>query len=240
VALAPNPLVTVPPSWRERIREDIPGLRAFVVELGLAGAPAHVDQIDRLLNWVGLTEGRLRDELLSLRGSIEHQVAAREFYYVDPDLVEAYKNPLAGWGCVPEKFRHTKPDIEEASKCLALGRDTACVFHLMRVAELGLRRLANRLGVKKIGNKPVEREQWQKVLTAIHTKAQALRGVTPTARTDKRLTYYSELAFDLQGAKDAWRNHMAHVRTPPRPKPPASLAYEHVRRMMCKLADGAP
>lgn len=42
--------------------------------------------------------------------------------------------PLFG-EAVESAFPDTQSDIEEASKCLALARPTACVFHLMRAAE---------------------------------------------------------------------------------------------------------
>lgn len=47
---------------------------------------------------------------------------------------------------VAEVFDDTADDIEEAAKCLALGRSTACVFHLMRAAEGAAAIVSKRLG----------------------------------------------------------------------------------------------
>ena len=46
-------------------------------------------------------------------------------------------------------FSSANDDIDEAGKCLALGRGTACVMHLMRVLEVGLAALASALGANK-------------------------------------------------------------------------------------------
>ena len=48
---------------------------------------------------------------------------------------------------VARAFPSSKGDIDEAGKCLALDRGTACVFHLMRILEIGLQLLAAKLGI---------------------------------------------------------------------------------------------
>lgn len=49
---------------------------------------------------------------------------------------------------VDEAFPDINYDIEEAGKCLAFGRSTACVFHLMRAAEGAASVLSDALGGK--------------------------------------------------------------------------------------------
>jgi hypothetical protein len=48
---------------------------------------------------------------------------------------------------VNDRFPMAIDDIEEAGKCLALGRATACVLHAMRIIEVGLRALAKALNI---------------------------------------------------------------------------------------------
>jgi kynurenine formamidase len=50
-------------------------------------------------------------------------------------------------------------DIQEASKSFAVGRFTACVFHLMRVMELGVQALGKKPGVSN-----AHEIEWQKIL----------------------------------------------------------------------------
>lgn len=56
-------------------------------------------------------------------------------------------------GDVSEKFPAVITDMEEAAKCFALGRNTACVFHLMRVMESSIQRLGKKLKVKLVQEK---------------------------------------------------------------------------------------
>ena len=48
---------------------------------------------------------------------------------------------------VANAFPNLIEDIDEAAKCLALSRYTACMFHLMRVMESSIHRLAKKLKV---------------------------------------------------------------------------------------------
>jgi hypothetical protein len=54
------------------------------------------------------------------------------------------KSPLFG-EAVEAKFPKSRTDIEEAGRCLALARHTACVFHVMRAAEAAVAVLCKRV-----------------------------------------------------------------------------------------------
>jgi hypothetical protein len=73
-----------------------------------------------------------------------HRVALTEtkgllFIQIAVSAAEYYRatSPLFG-GDVDLKFASASFEISEAGKCFALGRYTACVFHLMRVMEVAL------------------------------------------------------------------------------------------------------
>ena len=55
---------------------------------------------------------------------------------------------------MPYKIRSAKGDIMDAVDAYALGLNTACVFHLMRIAEHGMRALARERKVKLIKINP--------------------------------------------------------------------------------------
>src|SRR3954452_1641436 len=56
-------------------------------------------------------------------------------------------------------------EIDEAGKCHALGRSTACVFHLMRSLEIGVRATARCLGIPD-PSRPAERN-WGNILRSV-------------------------------------------------------------------------
>lgn len=63
---------------------------------------------------------------------------------------------------IPAKFPSARDDIEEAGKCLAFGRGTGCVFHLMRVMEVGLRGLGQSLNEPSLD--PKRNPSWEAIL----------------------------------------------------------------------------
>jgi hypothetical protein len=221
------------------LREEIPEWKSLAHELALAGVPDKIAHILKLLEWPLLRTDQLREEFIGLRHSIQDQLSERKFFYIKPERVRFYDIPFEGWGDAPNRFPQVIPDIEEAGKCVALERGTACVFHLMRVAELGLRKLAELFSVTSVTkHTSVEFAQWGQILEALTQKVAALRGA-PKAQRDPQLTEYTELLLSLQGFKDAWRNQVAHVRVSYSPE----QAYEilaDVQRLMRRLAGVKP
>ena len=94
-------------------------------------------------------------------------------------------------------FSGAKYDIEEAAKCLALRRATACVFHLMRTMEYSVQRLCAKLGITN-----VDRE-WGKLLSSIDEAIKAM-GKTDEAND------WSEIRSSMYHVKQAWRNTTMH------------------------------
>jgi len=225
--------------WRVRLREEIPEWKLLAEELTLAGVPNKIARILELLEWRLLSTNRLREELIGLRDSIQDQLTERKFFYIKPGRVRFYDLPSDGWGDAPNRFPQAVPDIEEAGKCLALERGTACVFHLMRVAELGLRKLADMLLVTSVGKHfSIEFAQWGQILEALTQKLTTLRDA-PKEQRDPQLSDYTELQLSFQGIKDAWRNHVAHARVSYTPE----KAYEilaDVQGLMRRLAGVMP
>ena len=63
---------------------------------------------------------RLRDE-----------TAGYLYLEIQQPTARHYLQPLHGWDRVVKVFPSTEPEIVEASRCFALARYTACVFHLI-------------------------------------------------------------------------------------------------------------
>jgi hypothetical protein len=93
-------------------------------------------------------------------------------------------------------------DIYEASKCLALERSTACVMHLMRVCEVGLKALANTINVPSQGD-------WGGYLRAIEDELSSRAKKAGARSSDEQ--FYSEAAIAFGHLKRAWRNPSMHV-----------------------------
>jgi hypothetical protein len=99
-----------------------------------------------------ITCGEMRDNLRELRRRCEDDFKTAFFLHLDPQQAKVYENPLQDWESVSSRFQKIRPNLEECSKCLALERYQAAVFHVLQVAEYGVIQVAVLMGVQ--GDKP--------------------------------------------------------------------------------------
>jgi HEPN domain-containing protein len=146
-----------------------------------------------------------------------------------------YFNQNALFGSeVNDKFKNAVYDIKEAGNCYAHGTYTACVFHLMRVLEIALHKLATDLGVTFPAT--LELENWQNIIEKIESEITAREKRLPkgTAKSEE-MQHYSEAAKEFRYFKNAWRNHVSHSRVDYEIHD-ATKIMEHVRDFMQHLA----
>ena len=106
---------------------------------------------------------------------------------------------------VVARFPHTAFDIEEAARCAVNLRATACVFHLMRVVEVGILALARMVGIED------PKPSWGAILGkldkyAYHTKYEEL-----PAKVQPHRELIRELLPTMHAIQYAWRNKVDHV-----------------------------
>jgi hypothetical protein len=148
---------------------------------------------------IGEATGHYEDLLRRLQDELEAAV----FLHVPSGAATLYKQPRKGWESVLEAFPSVTVDIEEAARCLALDRGTACVFHLMRIIEPALKAVSDALNIVK--HSPT----WQAYLTAMPAAVNNKYSGHTSADHQWR-EYYAELEGQLRAIKDAWRNPTMH------------------------------
>lgn len=157
----------------------------------------------------------LRNQAQVLREAIESELPYRRFAILETAKANTLDRVSQDWSAVWGKFPETKEDTERAIECYALEQNTACVFHLMRVAEFGLRAIAKKVGVKlrdKGKPQPVEFATWEKVIAAIKNKITAAHGMAKGPRRKQQLQFHSDAADQCTYIRDVWRNEVAHTR----------------------------
>jgi hypothetical protein len=87
----------------------------------------------------------------------------------------------------------------EAGNCYATGRGTACVFHLMRIMEVGVQELGKSLGVATVNQKV-----WQNILDEVN---KAIKGLDPK---NPKTIELCQASANLYSVKLAWRNEVMH------------------------------
>jgi len=140
-----------------------------------------------------------------MREVLEDEIRSKLFLYLPP-LSELYFNRSELFGEEVERaFLLSKHDLKEAGNCFALELYTACVFHLMRVLERGLRALAEYVGA------PSGHECWGDILKGIEKKIAESDPVSTTREErQERKKFCAEAATQFFYFKDAWRNYVMH------------------------------
>jgi hypothetical protein len=116
---------------------------------------------------------------------------------------------------LPRAFPEARQDVRDAGTCIATGCGTAAVFHLMRITEHGLRKLAKKVKVTlthKGRPHPLEYADWNKLITGIRGKITTLKQHPHGRVRDRNLQFYSDLADQCEYMKDIWRNAISHAR----------------------------
>jgi len=187
---------------------------------------------------VGITWQEAYYELDVLRRAIEADLQWKTFAFVPPQNAELLDQMAHHWNDIWKVIPDAKPDCEEALHCYALERNTAAVFHSMRAAEHGLRKLSKRLRVKvfdKGKQHPVELATWNKVITEINNKIAAIRLLPMSQKRQQQLELYSDAGQHCLFMKDIWRNDISHAKKPHKATE-ALAAVERVKDFLQFLA----
>jgi len=198
------------------------------------------------LQKVGRNASEVYADLEGLFNSFMADLCAIECAYIPKDKIEWFESEKLFGDSVFVEFPDARGEIKSAGNCLALDLNTAAVFHLMRVVELGLRELAVRLKTKsliKITKQtkkrviiPIELGTWDEIIGELEGKLAVLRGITRSKRREAKIEFCIELLKELRHMKDLWRNKVMHTRATYDEKQ-AESAFNHVRAFMQKLAE---
>lgn len=114
------------------------------------------------------------------------------------------------------KFFRAGFDMMEAQKCLALERYTACVYHLMKVLERGLRGIVAMVEGVVEGKEEGEAwfaKNWTDVLDVLDREIEKSKK-RRSSWFKEREQFLSELRLRMRAVRDAWRNPTMHLAGP--------------------------
>lgn len=158
------------------------------------------------------------EKLMALAASFKDTCETQLFFCVPSAKRHYYENSdIFGPEFTKAFSAEAISEANEAGKCFALARWTACVFHLMRSAEYCLRYIAKRLKVSlthKGSSHPVEFADWDKIITACKNEIAKARTLPPGTKRQGILELYSDAADHCLFMKDIWRNNISHTRKP--------------------------
>jgi hypothetical protein len=131
---------------------------------------------------------------------------------IPKDKVDYYEKAEFFGLKVASAFPLANFDIEEAGKCFATARYTACVMHLQRVLEVGLKSYGTFLGIASLAASA--QPSWNKVLDETRKE---IKERTDKQNTTKVWALKGEKEFCeniqpfLESVRTAWRNPSMHA-----------------------------
>ncbi|MEO6606833.1 MAG: hypothetical protein ABIN69_00010, partial [Aestuariivirga sp.] len=157
----------------------------------------------------GLSFSDLRAMFVQLYERLSDGMKERVFLSIGLRDQYFYEQPEPLFGrTVQDKFPSLIYDIEEAGKCLALDRSTACAFHSIRSLEAAIGAMSRCLGIPD-PTKGSERS-WMKLLTAIKIQIDQ-RWPASSGRMAGDAKLFDEAYGALSGMQNPYRNSTMHL-----------------------------
>jgi hypothetical protein len=131
--------------------------------------------------------------------TIRREMWVTKFFYMPSEQAKFYSQDELFGVLVNAKFPAIQYDMVEAGNCFAMGRGTACVFHLMRIMEVGVQEFGKKLGVPLVNEKV-----WHKILEQVDKAIKLLPARAPGT------VEMCQTSANLYAVKVAWRNEVMH------------------------------
>jgi hypothetical protein len=241
-----NPLNAIAPSEYNSISTDslisdsmksaslvyLGELHIFCERLGLVVTLQKLRRFINKLENSSITVKEFGTDAIEISERLSDELDAKVCLMIDSYHASYYSNYADNWAAVIGRFPSPVRDIEEASKCFALNRYTATVFHLMRIMEVGLRVLAKSLDDSSLN--PKTNPTWERILRKCRAElSKPLQERSPEWKADE--PFFSGASARLMAIKDAWRNPTMHVEQT-YTEETALDVFNHVQAFMRHLA----
>jgi len=156
-----------------------------------------------------ITPENIHDKLQELQNRFDDEVENLKFFFVKPEQIKHYENTELAGPAFKGKFPRGNTELIEAGNCLALGRYTSCVFHLMRSLEIALIALESALGIPRPHSGP--QRTWGRTLERVDDKIQINDRTPPPNWTTNDGPFYKQVYALLSAIKSPYRDTTMHV-----------------------------
>ena len=224
----------------KQFRQGLSRLEKFIVSID---SPISLDNLKKLL--IVLDNAKLVETNVRV---LQNQSLANAIFHMDqictvlgPEMGQRFFVKLQGsnktlfnqqyglfGAIVDDKFPDAVEDISESGKCLALGRYTASVFHVMRAMESGIHALAKSIGAS-FQDKNGQSLTWG-VLTA--NIGEKIKSLPDANEKDEWLVLHSL----LHAVNRAYRTKTAHPKAT-YSQEEATAAFDATKHFMLMMAE---
>lgn len=151
------------------------------------------------------TYRQIGEELQRLYDEIKRDCIRENFFHYTKEMSNLLYSIDEYWQNTVANFSSLRQEIQAGLDCFAHEDYSGCVFHMMGIAEAGLRAIARERGIRSIGSKPLEWAMWQNVFQAIDGELRVIRAKPAGPKKDAALMFYDTALSDLrrlQGYRD--------------------------------------
>lgn len=179
----------------------------------------------------------LATDLKTLHEGIEDDIKFERFFHYAQHRAQPLLKMQGDWAAMlaATAFPSLEKELERGLDCFGFEDYDGCVFHLMRVAEIGMRALARERKVT-FPKHPLEWADWQNIIEGIEKSARTVGPRMPRGPAkDAATAFYSGAVAQLHAFKDKFRNAIMHVRKSYK-EPETLQAINQVRDFMNALS----
>lgn len=177
--------------------------------------PGYCDAIQELQKLVGEQKdfATIVSGLSDLEAVLRSDLRITKWFVLPRDASKYFETSI-----VSQAIRDELPDVvfdlEEANKCIALGRYTGCAHHCMCALEPLLPRIVKK--VKLLGGafdpSATVSANWGALLNKLDAEIKKLTGMVRSKKRKNELSFLSELCLHMRSVKNAWRDPAMHAR----------------------------
>ena len=196
-----TPMVLTKPENLQQLQLSLNELHEYCEKLNL---PLSQNQIETVVDAVhGNDVEAVRRSFLELQKRVYQELKAKVVFCLPGEKVR-YWSPF--WLVDTKIYDHFPSawhEFHRAGHCYAFGENTACVFHLMRIVDFGLRQVAKSLGIE------YDARNWSGIGKKIQQKMEQ-KYDTKTDDWKKSELMYAEILTDIQAISRGHRNPVLH------------------------------
>ena len=189
------------PSQTQRLQGAITVLHEYCDKLDL---PLSQNQINAVVAAVNsMDNDRINRALDELQRRVQEELKAKVCFCLPGNKVKYWNLLWLVDTPIYDNFRSAHAEMQRAGHCFAYGENTACVFHLMRVVDFGLRKVAESLHIT------YDARNWMGIAKAIQ-KNMEQEYKTKTDDWKNSEPMYAEILTDIQAISRGHRNPVLH------------------------------
>jgi hypothetical protein len=145
--------------------------------------------------------------IAEIQSRLEDELSQNLFFKLPQDKKKYFDNYKVGWEEVISRFPETESNIEEMSKCFALSRYAAAVYHACQAIESGLIYFGTFLEV------PDPKSGWTAVTNRFTVLLEKTKYPDLPQKYKDCFGFLEQMRAVTQALKSAWRNKIDHAQS---------------------------